>query len=197
MAKGYVPIFFDWLETTQDLKADEKGNLIDAVVSYAAGLEYAHLLNGATKIAFRFLKGQVDRNAAIAVARRQAREGKTNDNKTEQNATNDNKQEEGATNAINKNNKNKNNNNNQNNNNCVGATQKRFTPPTMEEVLLYCLDRKNHVSAQKFIDHYTANGWKVGKNPMKDWKAAVRTWERNSWTEDEYQRDIEYSDLPY
>lgn len=198
MAKGYVPIFFDWLETTQDLEADEKGNLIDAVVSYAAGLEYEHLLNGASRIAFRFLKGQVDRNAAIAVVRKQAREGKTNSNKQEQNITNENKAEEGATNEINnKNNKKENKNKNHNNNNCEGATQKRFTPPTMEDVLLYCLDRKNHVSAQKFIDHYTANGWRVGKNPMKDWKAAVRTWERNSWTEDEYQRDKEYSDLPY
>ena len=101
MAKGYVPIFFDWLETTQDLEADEKGNLIDAVVSYAAGLEYEHLLNGASRIAFRFLKGQVDRNAAIAVVRKQAREGKTNSNKQEQNVTNDNKTEEGATNEIN------------------------------------------------------------------------------------------------
>lgn len=81
--------------------------------------------------------------------------------------------------------------------NSKGATQKRFTPPTMEEVLLYCLERKNHVNAQKFVDYYTSNGWRVGKNPMKDWKAAVRTWERNSWTEEEYRKEIETPDLPY
>ena len=56
---------------------------------------------------------------------------------------------------------------------------KRFTAPTLEEVKEYCEERKNNVDAERFIDYYTANGWKVGKNPMKDWKAAVRTWERN------------------
>ena len=54
----------------------------------------------------------------------------------------------------------------------------RFTPPTVEDVKAYCLERCNHVDAQRFVDHYTANGWKVGKNSMKDWKAAVRTWEK-------------------
>ena len=201
MAKGYVPIFFDWLETTQDLAAEEKGNLIDAVVAYAAGLEYEHLLNGATRIAFRFLKGQVDRNAAIADVRRQNREGKSNNNKQEQNTTNDNKTEEGATNnSNNKNNKKdiKNDNHNNSNNNGNGAqAQKRFQPPDEDEVALYCIERGNHVNAHKFFDYYTANGWKVGKNQMKDWKAAVRTWERNSWTEEEYRKEMENSDLPW
>ena len=56
---------------------------------------------------------------------------------------------------------------------------KRFVPPSLEEVKSYCLERGNGIDAQHFIDYYTANGWKVGKNPMKDWKATVRTWERN------------------
>lgn len=97
MAKEYVPIFFDWLETTQDLNAEEKGNLIDAVVSYAAGKEYEHLLTGNSKIAFRFLKGQVDRNKAISEARAKAgstrnkpEENETNGSKSEQTETNDN-----------------------------------------------------------------------------------------------------------
>ena len=54
---------------------------------------------------------------------------------------------------------------------------KRFVKPTVEEVEAYCTSRGNTVNAQRFIDHYESNGWKVGKNPMKDWKAAVRTWE--------------------
>ena len=56
---------------------------------------------------------------------------------------------------------------------------KRFTKPTIEEVELYCLERNNGVDAQKWFDYYSSNGWKVGKNPMKDWKAAIRTWERS------------------
>lgn len=57
--------------------------------------------------------------------------------------------------------------------------RKRFTPPTVEEVQAYCRERKNNVDAQRFVDYYTANGWKVGRNTMKDWKACVRTWEQN------------------
>lgn len=55
----------------------------------------------------------------------------------------------------------------------------RFVPPTLSDVQAYCLERNNNVDAQRFIDYYTSNGWKVGKNPMKDWKAAVRNWERS------------------
>ena len=61
----------------------------------------------------------------------------------------------------------------------VRKTASRFTPPTLEEVKAYCIERGNNVDAERFIDYYTANGWKVGKNSMKDWKAAVRTWERS------------------
>lgn len=63
---------------------------------------------------------------------------------------------------------------------CGGTKEKatRFVPPTIEEVKDYCLERGNSIDAQHFIDYYTANGWKVGRNPMIDWKAAVRTWER-------------------
>ena len=56
--------------------------------------------------------------------------------------------------------------------------QPRFRPPTVEEVEAYCFERNNRVDPERFVDFYASNGWKVGKNPMKDWKAAVRTWER-------------------
>ena len=56
-----------------------------------------------------------------------------------------------------------------------------FTPPSVEEVQEYCVERGNNVSAERFVSYYTAIGWKVGRNrnPMRDWKAAVRTWEQN------------------
>lgn len=58
-------------------------------------------------------------------------------------------------------------------------TKKKFIKPSLEEVNSYCLERNNKVDAQRFIDYYEANGWKVGRNSMKDWKAAIRTWEKN------------------
>ena len=56
----------------------------------------------------------------------------------------------------------------------------RFTPPTHEEILEYCKSRNNSVDAQRFIDFYESKGWMVGKNKMKSWQAAVRTWENDS-----------------
>lgn len=54
----------------------------------------------------------------------------------------------------------------------------RFIPPTVEEVRAYCQERNNNVDPEKFVAFYTSNGWKVGKNPMKSWRAAVITWEK-------------------
>ena len=59
-----------------------------------------------------------------------------------------------------------------------GAKRKHFAPPSLEEVKAYCDERKNNVDPQAFIDFYTSKGWKIGKETMKDWQAAVRTWER-------------------
>lgn len=55
----------------------------------------------------------------------------------------------------------------------------RFYPPTLEELKKYIADNKYNVDPERFIDYYTANGWTVGKNRMKDWKAAVRNWDRS------------------
>lgn len=57
----------------------------------------------------------------------------------------------------------------------------KFVKPTLDEIAAYCKERGNKVDPQKFLDHYEANGWRVGKNPMKDWRASVRTWERSEY----------------
>ena len=59
--------------------------------------------------------------------------------------------------------------------------RKRFEKPTLSQITQYCLERNNCVNAEQFYDYYESNGWKVGKNAMKDWKACVRTWERNGY----------------
>ena len=58
------------------------------------------------------------------------------------------------------------------------SARERFAPPSVEDVLSYCRERGNSVDAQKFVDFYASKGWKVGNQSMKDWKAAVRTWEQ-------------------
>lgn len=59
---------------------------------------------------------------------------------------------------------------------------KRFKAPTVDEVRAYCKERGNDVDAEHFVSYYESNGWMVGKNSMKDWMAAVRTWERNGFS---------------
>ena len=54
-----------------------------------------------------------------------------------------------------------------------------FSKPSLEELKTYCKERKNTVDADTFINFYESKGWMIGKNKMKDWKAAVRTWEKN------------------
>lgn len=59
--------------------------------------------------------------------------------------------------------------------------RKRFGKPSISDIKQYCMERNNNVNAEQFYDYYESNGWKVGKNSMKDWKAAIRTWERSEY----------------
>lgn len=69
------------------------------------------------------------------------------------------------------------------------ATRPRFEKPTFDEIRAYCEERqrtkgtekRNPVDPERFFAYYESNGWKVGRNAMKDWRAAVRTWERNTF----------------
>ena len=58
---------------------------------------------------------------------------------------------------------------------------KGFKKPTLDEVKAYCRERNNSVDPEKFYNYYESNGWKVGKNPMKNWKSAVITWEKSGY----------------
>ena len=62
------------------------------------------------------------------------------------------------------------------------APEKRakFKKPSVDEVAEYCAERKNGIDARSFVDFYESKGWKIGANAMKDWRAAVRTWERRN-----------------
>lgn len=66
------------------------------------------------------------------------------------------------------------------NNNTNGKTKrKRFAKPTVEDIRAYCVERNNNINPERFYNYYESNGWMVGKNKMKNWKAAVLTWEDN------------------
>lgn len=81
--------------------------------------------------------------------------------------------------------------------------QKKFVKPTIEEIAAYCNEKKYNVSARQFFNYYESNGWKIGRNPMKSWQAAVQNWntrEKTAASGTIYQRNAddvanEYSDL--
>jgi hypothetical protein len=72
------------------------------------------------------------------------------------------------------------------------ASSKKFIKPTLEQVQDYCFERQNKVDPEKFVNHYTSNGWKVGRMPMKDWRAAVRTWEKNDFNNGNSKYGIDF-----
>ena len=69
-----------------------------------------------------------------------------------------------------------------------------FRPPTLDEVKEYCDERNSGISAEHFYDYYSSNGWQVGRTKMKDWKAAVRTWERTEFKRSEPKTTTTLSD---
>lgn len=151
----------------------------DAMTQYAlSGIEPE--LDGVAKAIFALIKPQIDANN-----RRYANGCKGGKPKTNQTIT-ETKPKANQEVTKTKPNENVNDNDNENDNENVnekksgGKPQRSFKPPTMEEVKSYCDERRNGVDAQHFMDFYESKGWFIGKNKMKDWKAAVRTWEQRS-----------------
>lgn len=78
----------------------------------------------------------------------------------------------------------------------IKKNSSRFTQPTPEEVKAYCTERNNKVDAERFIDFYSSKGWMVGKNKMKDWKACVRTWEKDSKDKPQAKTSNKFNQFP-
>ena len=68
----------------------------------------------------------------------------------------------------------------------LSIDNKKFKKPTIEEIQEYINERHSDIDANRFYDYYETIGWKVGKNPMKDWKACVRTWESKNSKSNEW-----------
>ena len=180
MADKYVPIFFDWIEATQELKAQEKGRLIDAIVLYARGGDWSELLEGNERYVFPMFQLQIDRAKKVSIKR--AESGSMGGKQTEAKSS---KSKQTEANRSKHSNKNKEEyeyeykHEEENKKEREGTRATRFTPPTVEEVSGYAAEKgwtDQQFSAQRFVDFYASKGWIVGKNPMKDWKAAARGW---------------------
>ena len=187
----------EYLAKTTKLTDEEVGRLFRALMKYHANGEIVDL-DVRESIAFDFIREDIDKaEEAYANKCRQASENRRKG--LNQNSTNDNDRQRPST-SVNETDHNNVNKNNDNKKEINKRSNKRFTPPTLEEVTEYCQSRNNGVNPQRFIDFYASKGWMVGKNPMKDWKACVRTWEERDKgqkkviAQDFQQRD--YSDVP-
>ena len=170
--KKSVLIYVDWIATFNKLEDDEAGRLIKHFFSYVNDLNPTS--DRLTELLFEPIKQQLKRDlkAYEQTCQRNSLNASLRWNKN--NATACDRIQSDAKHADNDTD---NDNDNDTDNNSKRKS-KRFSPPTLLEVEDYCFERKNTVDASKFLDYYTSNGWKVGKNAMKDWRAAVRTWEK-------------------
>lgn len=172
MAKMTGFIFQDeYLERLAKLSDQELGRLVRALAIYHATGEQQELA-GLESIAYDFIKVDIDR-----IDDKYAAKCDTNRNNRQRSSTNDNERERTTTNVPKDKDKVK-DKDKENDLSVIKEKRQRFSPPTADEVKAYCKERENHVDPQRFVDFYTAKGWRVGNNPMKDWKAAVRTWEQ-------------------
>ena len=195
----YLKVWTSFREVIEPLQDAEKGRLFDMMLLYAEEGTDPGNFAGNERFVWPAAKQIIDLTAEKAEKLRQnGLKGGRPVNKDNQEEANKSKNNQSKANESHKEKKRNNKEKERNGKEAINIVPlTRFVPPTEDEVALYCIERRTHVNAQKFVDYYSSNGWKVGRNPMKDWKAAVRTWEKSEITEKDYQREMEYSDLPY
>lgn len=205
MNSGYIKVFWDFPDVTRNLTEDEIGRLILAMVEYAAGERGVEdKLTGAERILFPSFQAQIDRDKRVLSDKRKAsrENGKKGGRPKKQDGTQETEANPEKPNGCEKNPENpvgffesqkrqdkdkekeKDKEKDKDKDNSKGAqsapsSPRRFRPPSLEDVANYCKERENSVNPERFFDYYAAQGWVLSNgNKMKDWKAAVRTWEK-------------------
>ncbi len=196
MARNYAAVPHQYLEEMELLSDAEFGRLIRALLLYSRTGEIMEL-DGNERWSFPRVRVQEDQfresyNDAVeqkrkagresARKRKQRRSTDSNDGQHRSTVFNGVQQRSTSLNGSNKDKLNKTNINYPPVPNGTGGSRKRqsrFQAPTREQVAQYCAERGNSVNPERFLDYYAAQGWKLSNGcPMKDWKAAVRNWER-------------------
>lgn len=182
-------ILYKDFKSTIDLLTDEQaGKLIKAVFSYVNGRVEPNFNDGVVTIAFSILKTQLERDLVKykTIVERNQTNGKKG-GRPKNNPNNNDKPKKPSGIIGNPNKPKKADSDSVSDSVSVSDNEiikksnikKVFVPPTLDEIKTYCLERKNNVNADKWLSFYESKGWMVGKNKMKDWKAAIRTWEED------------------
>ena len=179
--RSHLKVYFSFEDDANALDDGEKANLLLAMYRYAKDGTIPEL-SGNERFLFPVFKAQIDRDIETYEAKAanggmggrqkskikqtEANASKSKQTQANESETNLNPKIEDRRYKI------------EDKRQKIEGDNKRFAPPTLEEVTAYCQERKNKVDPQRFIDFYASKGWKVGNQGMKDWKAAVRTWEK-------------------
>ena len=170
-------LYISYLESLTPFSDDEIGRMVKAMLTYAETGE-DHRFDGNERFIWPSLKAQIDRDKAAYQERCEknrangAKGGRPPKNQSvipetewfsekPKKAKEKEKEKEKESIEADK-----------------PPTRHLFSPPSVDDVRAYCTENGFRVDPDRFVDFYTSNGWRVGKNPMKDWKAAVRIWER-------------------
>lgn len=195
--KNSFVLYTEQKEVIDNLSDEDAGKLFKGIFEYALGNEPE--FNNLLKLVFIPIRQQLERNAKkyseIKEKRRIA--GAKGGKQKVANLANANFAKQSQANQAVNVNDNVHVNDNDNNINI-----KKFIKPTIEEIKSYCLERNNSINPIQFFDYYESKGWLIGKNPMKDWKACIRTWEQNknkynNNTTIEQEGEFDYDNTPY
>lgn len=179
----YLKIWTSFREVISPLNDAEKGRLFDAMLLYAETGEQPDL-KGNERYIWPTAKQAIDRAEKKADTLRQnGNKGGRPPKEENQTKPNETKEKQTKANESNLFDKDKEKEKEKVKENHLTVVKEkpltRFTPPSVDDVRAYCQERGNRVDAQRFVDFYASKGWRVGNQPMKDWRAAVRTWERD------------------
>lgn len=173
MEKESFVFYRSFYEAICELPRDVQGEIYTAIMEYGLNGRETECLKPIARSIFMLIKPQIEANRQRyengkkgGRPRKEKTDPKPNDNQT----VTDPKPNVNVNDNVN-------DNVNENVNENVNAS--RFGPPTLADVVEYCKKRENRIDAQRFVNFYQAKGWMVGKNKMKDWRAAVRAWEQS------------------
>lgn len=167
----YIRFYLEWLDLFAELTEAEIGKITLAAFRYSVNGKEPELEDRGLRIVWKAMKGTIDRTNAASEARAEiarangrkggAPKGNANARKKETTETTDSVVSQPET---------------------TKTTDRAsvFVPPTREDVEIYCTSAGIAVDPDEFLNFYASKGWMVGKNMMKDWKAALRTWDRRS-----------------
>lgn len=207
--KASFVLYTDYLARLEKMNMEQRGTLFTALLCYVAGVDIPQM-DDRTDMAFDFIKSQVDRDMQsyekTIEAKRRA--GKLGGLAKQANATcvvaDVSTVKQSLSNVAD--NVTVNVNDTVTEKDRESKKRTKFVPPTLENVSGYCREKGYSIDAERFINFYESKGWMVGKNNMRDWKAAVRNWakedkkpksiqqKKNSFNNFE-QRQYDYDEL--